>query len=404
MIFCTDPLLRLCRVGIGNAPSNERQTRQAEGKESTLQERIEQIASAKTPLIRNSWYVAATSDEIGEALTARWLLGRSVLVYRISTGEVAALDNRCPHRSFPLSGGYREGDNVVCAYHGMEFGPDGKCHKVPAITKTPANIRTVTYPVVERHPLVWIWMGDPKAADESLIPSHLALDEEGWATVNGYYHLKANYVGIHENLQDLSHFEHLHRTSIGAPSQAVANIDVDDRPDGIYSTRVYADIPAPPLWKRLLNLGGERLTRTIVESFRSPALCEAATTLTDVSLPEGADRDYQLRILHFITPEFQDTTHYFWFFVRDFQIDDPSVGEEVYAGIKAAFMEDKVALEGIQEIASLDDREDFREMSFMSDKAGILLRRRLAKLANAEHVPIGNEGGDRSALLETANA
>lgn len=359
---------------------------------------MEQIASAKTPLIRNNWYVAATSDEIGDALKARWLLGRSVLLYRTSSGEVAALDNRCPHRSFPLSAGYREGDNVVCAYHGMEFGPDGKCHKVPAITKTPANIRTVTYRVAERPPLVWIWMGDPQAADESLIPSHLPLDEEGWATVNGYYHMKANYVGIHENLQDLSHFEHLHRTSIGAPSQAIANIDVDDRPDGIYSTRVYADIPAPPLWKRLLNLGGERLTRTIVESFRSPALCEAATTLTDVSLPEGADRDYQLRILHFITPEFQDTTHYFWFFVRDFQIDDPSVGDEVYAGIKAAFMEDKVALEGIQEIASLDDREDFREMSFMSDKAGILLRRRLAKLANAEQAPTGNGGGDGSAL------
>ena len=46
----------------------------------------------------NCWYVAATSDEVGQALLARRLLDIPVVLYRQSSGEVVAMEDRCVHR------------------------------------------------------------------------------------------------------------------------------------------------------------------------------------------------------------------------------------------------------------------------------------------------------------------
>ena len=88
------------------------------------------LADHTTPFVRNEWYVAALSEEIDRTLRDRRLLGLGVLLYRKSDGAPAALQNRCPHRSFPLSRGTLDGDEVTCGYHGLTFGPDGACATV----------------------------------------------------------------------------------------------------------------------------------------------------------------------------------------------------------------------------------------------------------------------------------
>ncbi|EQB13810.1 hypothetical protein L288_02305 [Sphingobium quisquiliarum P25] len=342
------------------------------------------LADHATPLIRNAWYVAGLSDELDGGLMDRWILGQNILLYRTEAGAPVAMDNRCPHRSFPLSKGKRVGDQVACGYHGMTFAPDGRCTLFPPIAKTPGNLRTRVYPVVERAPLVWVWMGEPDAADPALIPKHHSFTEPGWAVVSGYYHIDANYVGLQENLLDLSHFEHLHSSSIGVPDQSSAAIEIETRDDGIFSHMLYRDVPAPPLWNRALRLREPLITRTIEEGYRSPASADGATTIRAVGGDDVEPRDYHIRILHFITPEHQDTTHYWWFFARDFATDDDELGEMFRSGIGAAFLEDKEALEHISSLVQADRRDDFREMSFASDKASVMLRRHLNKLAQAE--------------------
>lgn len=85
--------------------------------------------------LRNCWYVAAWDHEIGpEQLFQRTILGQSLLLFRTSAGNVVALDNKCCHRHAPLSLGRREGDCVRCMYHGLKFGPDGKCVEIPGQT------------------------------------------------------------------------------------------------------------------------------------------------------------------------------------------------------------------------------------------------------------------------------
>ena len=72
--------------------------------------------------LRNCWYVIAWDHEIPAAgsrdLFTRTVLGEPILVFRREDGALAALEDRCCHRSAPLSKGRREGDCVRCGYHG----------------------------------------------------------------------------------------------------------------------------------------------------------------------------------------------------------------------------------------------------------------------------------------------
>ena len=81
--------------------------------------------------VRNAWYVAGWASEFGDGLTPMRILGEDLVIYRTSNGDVAALQDRCPHKLLPLSMGRIIDDQVQCGYHGTTFGSDGKCTRVP---------------------------------------------------------------------------------------------------------------------------------------------------------------------------------------------------------------------------------------------------------------------------------
>jgi nitrite reductase/ring-hydroxylating ferredoxin subunit len=99
-------------------------------------------------------------------------------------GEVAAVEDFCPHRGAPLSLGFVCDGKLVCGYHGLEMGCDGKTVAMPGqrVGGFPA-IRS--FPVEERYGFVWVWPGDKDKADPALIP-HLAWhDHPEWAYGGG---------------------------------------------------------------------------------------------------------------------------------------------------------------------------------------------------------------------------
>src|SRR5215203_1857100 len=106
------------------------------------------VADESTPFVRNCWYIAALSTEVNRKLMDRWILEQNVLLYRREDGVAVAMQNRCAHRSAPLSMGRLEGDRVVCAYHGFTFDACGKCVRVPAQPTIPKGLRVQGYPVV----------------------------------------------------------------------------------------------------------------------------------------------------------------------------------------------------------------------------------------------------------------
>ena len=79
-----------------------------------------------TQFIKNAWYVAGFTREFDEQLRRFTILDEHIVMFRRSDGQIAALDDRCPHRLLPLSKGKRIGDTVQCGYHGLTFDCSGK--------------------------------------------------------------------------------------------------------------------------------------------------------------------------------------------------------------------------------------------------------------------------------------
>ncbi len=122
------------------------------------------------------WYFACPAKELKPGKTHRkFFLGRPIALGRTTTGEVFALDDVCPHRAAPLSGGrqIKEGDSdcLECPYHGWRFDVHtGACKKIPALSdRDPfdaGKMRGGAYPVVEDRGLVWIYVPEnPKRFD-----------------------------------------------------------------------------------------------------------------------------------------------------------------------------------------------------------------------------------------------
>src|SRR5512134_1088063 len=124
--------------------------------------------------LRNAWYAAGFSDEFGRALLARTFLSEAVVLYRTEDGRPVAFEDRCAHRRLPLSMGRLVGDEIECGYHGLVYDCSGTCVKIPGQPRAsiPPGARVRSYPVVDRHHYLWIWMGDPARADATLIPDY----------------------------------------------------------------------------------------------------------------------------------------------------------------------------------------------------------------------------------------
>ncbi|HLB15359.1 MAG TPA: Rieske 2Fe-2S domain-containing protein [Burkholderiales bacterium] len=93
--------------------------------------------------LRNAWYVAAWDHEVtAERPFGRCLLNEPVVLYRTRSGAVAALEDRCCHRHFPLHRGAVAGDFLECGYHGFTYDASGKCVRVPGQDVVPAAAPT----------------------------------------------------------------------------------------------------------------------------------------------------------------------------------------------------------------------------------------------------------------------
>ena len=79
--------------------------------------------------LRNAWYMAGWASELEPgSLLARTICDDPIVLYRDATGLVAALEDRCCHRHYPLSAaGEVIGANLQCGYHGFQYDGSGRC-------------------------------------------------------------------------------------------------------------------------------------------------------------------------------------------------------------------------------------------------------------------------------------
>src|SRR5499427_2072715 len=339
--------------------------------------------------LRNFWYVAAYDHEVGREPMGRTILGEPIVFFRKEDGAPVALENRCAHRHLPLSMGKLVGDHLQCHYHGLRYDSTGQCVKVPGQNAIPPSARVKTYPVVERHHWLWIWMGDPALADPDKITDFHWLDDPHWGAKGCYLHVKANWQLIVDNLLDLTHLAFVHETTIGnAALVDNASVKVTRAPNNVVVTRWIIDAPAPPTF---VKAGGftTPVDRWQIIDFVPPAFLrlDVGCTPTGTGAPQGKRvGGITMRNLNAITPETETTTHYFWGQAHDFDVRNAGLTQKIFEQIETAFHEDVAVFTAQQR--SLDAIPNPPQVDINADTGVIQARRILDRLHTQEQAAL----------------
>jgi vanillate O-demethylase monooxygenase subunit len=289
-------------------------------------------SSAANRFLRNTWYMAMWSQDLEPGkLLARRILNESIVFFRKTDGSVAALADVCPHRFAPLHlGALLPGDRVQCGYHGLEFDAGGSCIFNPHGNGTiPPGAQVRSYPVVEKHTIVWIWMGT-EAADAAAIPDFSVFDGAPSEHVSRRDHIvmNANYDLVTYNLLDLSHVSYLHSGILGNAETIKAAIDVRQDGDTVYVSRCQENVTVPPLMRLTFKPEVERgdLWRTM--RWDPPGCMLLDFGVKDVGTPRESGSGYYG--VHILTPETGTTTHYHFSSVRhNVLADETQLNEEI---------------------------------------------------------------------------
>lgn len=346
--------------------------------------------------LRNAWYVAAWDHEVEHGMLPVRILGERIVMYRTEAGEPVALEDACPHRKLPLSMGRRKGDAIQCGYHGLTFDGSGKCIHMPTSRRIPPSVRVRSYPVASRYGLLWIWMGDPAAADTDRIFHVEHWDEPGWGrNSGGDMIVDCNYLYITDNLLDPSHVAWVHTTSFGNESCADRPIEVDVYPNGVVASRWMFDAEVAPFYKQLVPFEGhcDRLQRYEVR-FPSHAITKAVFVPAGTG---GKERPLDSRALlmdsyNFMTPIDADRTRYFWFQLRNRAPGDAALSQVMDEGVRAAFAEDKAVLTAVHKGFA---EQSTPNIDLASDRAPLQFRRRLEQMIAAERTDATAAMGSR---------
>lgn len=335
--------------------------------------------------VRNCWYVAGWSRDISRDLTATRIMDEDIVLYRTTDGAVAALADECPHKRLPLSLGRLKGDAVECGYHGMTFGADGRCARIPGQSRIPRNACVRAYPTHEADGIVWIWMGDPALADPELAFTLPQMHEPGWAPHLGdALRIGANYVHLAENLCDPAHVAFVHPTTLGNPESEDVPVEVERHGDIVVTSRWIRRSPPIGFFKAFGNFPGD-VDRWHYYHFHAPNI--AVIDFGSIDSDRGAtpdDRDQGVRLfaLHFLTPVSETETVDHWMHVRNLGLEDAELGDRMNAQFRIAFDEDKQILEAIQQREARPRRQP--PVRWSIDKGPTLLKRIIAEMADRE--------------------
>ncbi|WP_371169333.1 Rieske 2Fe-2S domain-containing protein [Aliiroseovarius sp. 2305UL8-7] len=302
--------------------------------------------------LRNCWYVAAWSKDIGRELKAETFLGENVVLYRQQDGRPVALENACPHRKLPLSEGNLKGDTVECGYHGLTFDCSGTCVAAPTQAHAiPRRAVVKSYPVVDRYRLLWIWMGDPELADPDMIFPIENFDDKSWGlTDGGVLDIDCNYLWICDNLLDPSHVAWVHVTSFAGAGTDEEQLNVEKTDRGVIVSRWIENKPPSPYYANLVSFEGD-CDRLQHYEMCLPAIGLNKSIYTPVGTG-GYDKPYVDETFinisyNFMTPINEDQSRYFWFQHRNSDPDNAEVSKFMNDGAVMAFNEDREVLEKV---------------------------------------------------------
>jgi vanillate O-demethylase monooxygenase subunit len=336
-----------------------------------------------TKYLRNAWYAASWDDALKDKPLPATILDEPLVLYRNASGAPVCLSDTCPHRFAPLHLGKVNGDVITCPYHGLQFGPDGKCVVNPH-GPIPAAAQIGRFELAERYGMLWVWMGDAPADTEKL-PNLPVFDVPGIAWVHDAIEVHADYRLMIDNLMDLSHVEFMH-PMLGTPGSSARTVytsvseprlvrSIYDQPEEPRSMAIQMLWPTAPQRVRLNN----------AMTWQPPAILELSMAVTT---PGGSLENPELRMpsVHLLTPAQTGSTRYFFAAGRNVYVESREMDGMALATVKAAFQqEDEPMVAAVQaRMASLPAERLTQHVLFKTDAGAVQAKRALERLIAAQ--------------------
>ena len=141
------------------------------------------------------------------------IFGTKLVAFKGKSGQVSILDGWCPHMGAALGTGTVIGDNVSCPFHGWQWGPDGRCAKIPFSSRIPPRARVKSWPTAVVSGQLFVY-NDPEGnapPPEVSIPAIDAYDRGECTPWNWVQEvIPTNCRELIDNVSDNTHFYYVH--------------------------------------------------------------------------------------------------------------------------------------------------------------------------------------------------
>lgn len=332
---------------------------------------------------RHAWYPVAASEEVGRSPIARRLVDVPVVLYRSTSGEPVALEDRCAHRPVRLSDGVVDGDLIRSTYTGFTYDPTGRCVSVPTQEQVPYGAAVRSFPVRDDGSFVWAWAGEAGLAALRTPPDTSLLRADGWTTFGGVLDTAAGIGLLHDNFCDITHVAQLDQAiappALTAGTPPPLEVEVSET-----TVRFWRRFDAAPLaaWNaQVLELPEDAEHEQVEEGeFVGPGYWVDRWTV-DVKGHDDRDGQHVFVFSHALTPVSETRTHHLWRVSRNFSSSAAADGtlkplfEAYYARVGEV-------LEQMQSI--LDDEGPRPEVAVAADAAATQVRRIMQRMVADE--------------------
>ncbi len=321
----------------------------------------------KEEVFKRFWYSVIPRSQLSKQPQGFELLGQKIVLWLDDAGKAIAASDRCCHRSAQLSKGKVVDGNIVCPYHGWRFDGEGACVLVPQLensSQIPKTYQITTYACQERYGYVWVCLGEPL----NEIPEIAEASDPNFRLIPEFYETW-NCAGLRvmENEFDLAHPTFVHTSTFGSEDHPIPDrVEVSETEYGIHTSATLG-VVNPEQQQKNLKMDEGITTRTLDMDWYLPFTCKLR-----INYPNG--------LVHIVvnttTPINDSSSQIVQFCLRN-DTEAETKAEDVVAFDRAVTLEDKAVLETTDYDVPLDIK---LEQHMMTDKPGILMRRKLSRL------------------------
>jgi vanillate O-demethylase monooxygenase subunit len=272
-------------------------------------------------------------------------------------------------------------------YHGLRFDRTGQVVEIPGQRKIPSSLRVRGYPVVERHGWIWVWMGDAKVAEESLVPVVTGLDDSDYACGSGQMDYEAEARFVNDNLLDLSHVSFLHtQTARSTENWARERVTISERERGVHVERWvsggYSTVEGDIYSRYEFFVPGIFL---YTEDVYPLGTANALNGTPPADLDREPRRNFALQA---ITPITEKTARALYIVAAHRDHGGEAKRDATMSVVPKIFAEDKAMVEAQQRI--IDATPDWRFIATSADRGVALFNRLVERLSREEVVASKN--------------